>query len=396
MPHMIGVSLALLLQAVVPAHGLREEMCIPDAAVPEAVFGINRNEIAVRPDGHIYVAPDLGQHVLHFDGDGRLVQLIGRAGEGPGEFRMPFRIGLLGDSLWVYDPSLARITLFRPDGTFGRLLATQDRLLRLGTRFLAHGVFGDGRIVGAPTYRMGRRGGAGLIPVMAVSPSLGGPSPSVDTLALVFEADVRFQLTIPNGPTLIGASEIDESSLWMPGPRGDGLVIIEQAPSPGADPSRYTLRVLDGRGNRLAEREVMVRPVLIRGPVEEGIYRRLAQRLWSTAQNQAEVGLAAWERAVRSSLPLPERHPPATRLIGGYDGTIWVQRELPGVPPVRWDVFSPEGEPLGVVHVAEGVTIEKANRDKAWGIRRDRMGVPSLCRFRVEVVERPGHMPGGL
>src|SRR5690606_11957666 len=50
------------------------------------------------------------------DAEGRLVRVVGREGSGPGEFRRLDALGLLGDTLWVFDSGNTRFGYFTLDG----------------------------------------------------------------------------------------------------------------------------------------------------------------------------------------------------------------------------------------------------------------------------------------
>lgn len=53
-------------------------------------------------DGHLFLLDPKDKRVLEFDSQGRYVRTIGRAGEGPGEFRSPYAIALGPDqTLWI-------------------------------------------------------------------------------------------------------------------------------------------------------------------------------------------------------------------------------------------------------------------------------------------------------
>ena len=75
--------------------------------------------------GRLVVADWKLSTLLVFDDEGALVQRIGGAGEGPGEFRM--MTGVVrgpGDSLYVMDMQLQRVSVFDPDGAFVRTMST--------------------------------------------------------------------------------------------------------------------------------------------------------------------------------------------------------------------------------------------------------------------------------
>ncbi len=62
-----------------------------------------------------------------FSRSGELVSKIGRKGAGPGEVQSLSRIGLLGDTIWMTDAGLNRVSFFGPDGTFGRSFAAAGK-----------------------------------------------------------------------------------------------------------------------------------------------------------------------------------------------------------------------------------------------------------------------------
>ena len=73
--------------------------------------------IAVDDAGRIYVADRKPAGIKVFTPDGKLVRVIGREGEGPGEFRVGF-IAVRGAHLVLHDPQLARTSVWDTSGTF--------------------------------------------------------------------------------------------------------------------------------------------------------------------------------------------------------------------------------------------------------------------------------------
>jgi len=81
--------------------------------------------IARDPDsGRIYVAETHGHDIKVFDADGKLIQTIGRRGEGPGEFNSPTFLSISHHKLYVTDTLNARVQVLSLDGkslkVFGR------------------------------------------------------------------------------------------------------------------------------------------------------------------------------------------------------------------------------------------------------------------------------------
>jgi peptidylglycine monooxygenase len=77
-------------------------------------------DVAVAPDGEIYVADGYGNSCVHrFSADGRLLATWGEPGDGPGQFSTPHAVWVDGyDSVLVADRENNRIQVFSRDGTF--------------------------------------------------------------------------------------------------------------------------------------------------------------------------------------------------------------------------------------------------------------------------------------
>ena len=72
--------------------------------------------IARDPAGRrIYVADTMGHDIKVFDDDGRLQRVLGRRGEGPGEFNFPTYLSLAQGELYVTDSMNARVQVLGAD-----------------------------------------------------------------------------------------------------------------------------------------------------------------------------------------------------------------------------------------------------------------------------------------
>lgn len=129
--------------------------------------------------GNFFVGPAVGGgSVLRYGADGRLDGLIGRAGEGPGEFRLVGAMVVgVGDSLHVFDRGWSNRSTFAPSGEY----VSSTPLIPMGVDHLAY--FSDGTmvvagssqtssLVGYPAVVL-RPDGQWQRPIGAVSPLVG-------------------------------------------------------------------------------------------------------------------------------------------------------------------------------------------------------------------------------
>jgi len=86
----------------------------------EAAYQLDRASSSVRlADGRIAVLDGGSRQLRFFDAQGRFLRAVGAEGEGPGEFRNPTRLRRTpGDSLQVWDATLARLSFFDSLGAY--------------------------------------------------------------------------------------------------------------------------------------------------------------------------------------------------------------------------------------------------------------------------------------
>lgn len=128
----------------------------PDAETPrlelelEQVFGADEQpadailaevrDVAVDPDGNVYVLDFDDSQIVAFESSGRVRWRGGRRGEGPGELLRPLGIAADGEGrLWLLDKAGAELEWWSTDGSYlGAFLLTETAITRAGgLRFVA-------------------------------------------------------------------------------------------------------------------------------------------------------------------------------------------------------------------------------------------------------------------
>lgn len=98
--------------------------------------------IARDPDtGSIYVADTKSHDIKVFTPEGKLINVIGGPGEGPGAFNSPVHISFASNQLYVVDTLNARVQVFSADGAY--LSSIGERGLYLGNLTHPKGVVAD-------------------------------------------------------------------------------------------------------------------------------------------------------------------------------------------------------------------------------------------------------------
>ena len=122
----------------------------PTTVLPEHEFG-SINEVAVGTDRAVFVLDGMNCEVLKVSARGELLWRSGRAGDGPGEYRSPYRIAVRpGGGVAVFDWRSNRVTLLTASGKAAATYRmpfwfSQVDGLRRGTRFPGAAVTGGPR-----------------------------------------------------------------------------------------------------------------------------------------------------------------------------------------------------------------------------------------------------------
>jgi len=125
-----------------PRVTLREVLHIGSLDGAHDSFG-QISDVALDRNGRVYVADDANHRVAVFARDGGFVATVGREGAGPGEFRNPWLVRVDShDSVFVWDATLARISVFDPQFRYVRGFRTPPQWIVNGIEFLP-----DGRLV---------------------------------------------------------------------------------------------------------------------------------------------------------------------------------------------------------------------------------------------------------
>ena len=90
---------------------------------PDDIFFGQLGSVAADANGNLYVIDRQFNHVLNINSEGRIIETVGRAGDGPGEYRYMTNMFVARDTLYVYDFNQARLTSYsrNQDGSLSRL-----------------------------------------------------------------------------------------------------------------------------------------------------------------------------------------------------------------------------------------------------------------------------------
>ena len=322
-----------------------------------------------RLDGHTYVWSDLEAVDAHDSlvvvlaasppflhlfrlADGSHIRSWGQMGDGPGEFRSPAGVSVDASRIYVLDTERSRLSVYDLAGE----LALGVDLRTLGVVFpnrLERG--SDGTVViQVPTPMTPRR--------TVVSWTVGAEE--TDTIIAYDLSGDRLRLSAPGAPGLTVREPFVASQRWA---MANGSFIYWD----GVGTEVRATALDDSTGRILSLNN------LDRFPVTEA-----DREAWLASAIPDEVmgqrGVFDPLRAVaRETVGFPDTHPLVLALLGGTDGSVWVQRRRSSEGEL-WDVIDPSGRASGRVSLRVGAVLEVVVGRYALVVSEDDMDVESV------------------
>jgi hypothetical protein len=295
---------------------------------------------------------------------GRLVRRIGANGSGPGEFRMPLAMGRRADSIWVWDPAVARLTVFSDAGTLGRSVALPSS----GQATL----LADGRVTVHTTRGYGTAGGVGQtrLQVRLVNRASANMGP------VLFEAAYGYKvLEYRRGDgTTVGMQPFEDGPLFTACSDGSGFIYVDRQVTAGGAGTFGVTRIEPGGARRYS-----VRIPYLPMPITSDRMQRAVSEL----MREGPPDNSGLEARIRAAIARPAHLPTVSQMMCGSDGTVWLRREDTGAGPFRWTILDQHGTPTAALAIPRSVTPLSVTRDHAWTVEGDETSVRALVLWAV-------------
>ena len=332
---------------------------------PQTEFQVVRG-VARTSTGEIVVANGGSSELRVFDASGNHLKTFGRVGAGPGEFEALSWIGRSGDSVYLYDYALMRVSVFSVrDGIHGSALAAKAPrrqflpLLRLSSgRYLvkqlktpsmrrADGTFRDSTMLGI------------VQPSLQVPVHWFGPFPAMTHLALnpANEESARSVGIYRLGPRTFWAVVGD--SIWIGDSSGDELILVDER-------GRTVRSIVLGWHAQEFDREAL--------------QRQAARELTLLRSSRDSTAVAArYERKY-----LARFQPVFENLLSTVDGNLWVERfrTEPATAAIAL-VVSPTGRRIAELRVPPRFRVSEVGDDYVAGVHTAEDGAQSVRLYRL-------------
>lgn len=315
-------------------------------------------------DDRIVIANGGTSELRFYDAAGRFLFSRGGDGEGPGEFRSLGRIWRLADSLFLWDWSLSRVSVYSTSGEFARSFRvhpTADGALPFG-----QGLFSNRYLLVWRTPR-DQELAVGLARDTSLYLRYTLDGEQADTVG-------RFA----GSEDYIGKQ--GELTFSTSAPFGREATVIasgERLYFGSSDRYEIEIRTSDGRLERLIRRPIPNPPVT--DEERETFHASQRERLQRAS--------SLW-RGLYEMMSLPATKPAYGRMLVDAVGNMWVseyvERQSGLSPDARlWTVFDPQGRLLGTVEMPASWLVLEIGDDYVLGVWRDDLDVERVRLYEL-------------
>ncbi len=318
-------------------------------------------DIQVDSRGRIYICDGMNNIIHLYDGDGKSLRKIGKAGEGPGEFKMLNGI-IIGenDTVYAIDSMLRRITIFAPD-KFDKPVAvikiqtpsnlsvyptTPFFLQKNGDFLLTYREYYTTVDYMKPKYmylfQVDRNGQTGQNPLLKV------PAPQV----LIFGEGGSF--------SLIGGIPFGEKTIWRSDSKGN--IYFANSSVLGINSLGF-----DGEQKNLFSYKVD----------KIKITKKKWLKLFRGDENK-------YLKLNKSLTPVPKFLPVIGDFIVDSKGRFWIVRDI-GKDDYDYIcmVFDDKGSKISQFDIPDNVSFKLCSGNYVYAVKKDELDVQSVVKYRV-------------
>lgn len=316
---------------------------------------------AVRmPNGKILVADGGRRHLLRFGANGRFEKVIGRDGQGPGEFqRLGWMVRHSSDLVGTYDFGQARYSVFSDTGFLRQVRLESSSDVRFA-EIQPLGVLPSGAIIvtGGRSFGLAAEGPPRQFRLVSPIVQFGADGTPGRVIGRYPSTEIEVTMvkngpaagSFANGVPLFGRG----SALGM----SEGHIIV-------VDNDRFQFDVIDTTGRMVRS----VRRAVANHPVRPAHMQAYIRERVNAARPQFRESLRADLESKQHSATFPALD---ARLIVDAAGRIWLGEYLrPGDREQMWWIFTVDGRMVGRLNVPVNLMITDAGTDWVLGTWRD-------------------------
>ncbi|MBW1936915.1 MAG: 6-bladed beta-propeller [Deltaproteobacteria bacterium] len=312
---------------------LEQDLVLDDRSMPEGLFFDDPSMVFCDPEGCIYVVDSGALNIKKFDHRGEFLRIIGREGQGPGEFGGLYYATFAKDRLVAWDSGNRRLCTFSPDGEFIHSIYVpyEEGWIR--------------KLRGLPT---------GEVVVEMEKSYRQQPERPQECTILLYTSGLKLIKTIYERPLwrkkYVRTKEYCVSTLYLPFSPDVRWEVTPEGRMVIGFSARYALEVFDRHGNKMAGIAHEHEPARVTDRDKKAYFDRLEfYRMGEKLKDLPDY--------VTKLTQFPKNKPAYKQVLVDGEGNIWVvlNKEKQDELGMVFDAFTADGEFISRVKIPEDV-----------------------------------------
>jgi hypothetical protein len=332
----------------------------------------------VNSAGTVFVSQVNARKIHVFDSVGKRITVFGRRGSGPGDFDGMWNAGLIGDSVWVYDINLRRVSVITPEAKLGRSLKIDQvkvpRTLQLPVP----------RIAGFSLLSLLPDGGQVTLAVPQGGTMSAANKMLPGTMILRANSRAEAEELIGWKPEILETAQPEKGPFWVEQPFANAPQFAHSVDGSWLATAVATLADSIGTASVTAFRAngdtAFTRTLILSlRPIADSIANRAyaARELEISRGNDARERLAAFR-----GIPRVRYHPPLRSLMVSTDGRVLLGFNTEDSER-EYMLIGSDGRPLATLRLPKGDMPMQFDGGVIWARAHDSDGVPAIVRHRI-------------
>lgn len=334
--------------------------------------------ITVAPNGTVFLLQPYTPVVQRFNATGGVASNIGRKGSGPGELTLPAWMGLLSDTLWVFDVGNRRLTMW-PNWGSGKAKTipfTGSVLQGASIRSIAS-LSPDGTALATSggDARLAALGEVQRLPLVRTSRD---GSKILDTVAMLdLNHSIRTVEIGADRATRTSEEPFSDKSLWAASPNGKWVAVVTQ---PDGEANRH-VSLFDAKGSRIYSARIPFARISITPSEAKAI---LEERYDAMIEILGERSSSAPTRSqFFDGVYMPRFRVPVSDVVVSNDGVVVLRGNDWTGKSVDYAWMTARGSFTGFVTLPRNQYVKVVSSDRFWSVIETADGGLRLVRQQV-------------